>query len=440
MRAYFETIAGELGRLVKGSEVYLANFRAERSDFVRFNRSAVRQPGSVLDIWLALDLIEGRRHAEGQIGLSGAFPDDRARLARIVEELREARAGQEEDPHLLYSTLGRSHFRRIEGALPDPAHAVGAVLNAGDGRDLVGIYAAGEVHTGFASSFGALLFDTAESFNLDWSFFVTGDKAVKSAYAGFRWNEADFLAAAQEAAGKIEALKRPVKTVPPGEYRCYLAPAAVNELMGMLSWGGFGLAAHKTRATVFLRMIEAGEKLSPLVTICENTKDGAAPGFQREGFLKPGKVTLIERGEYRDCLISPRSAAEYGAETNGANGRETPQALDMAGGTLAEADALAALGTGIYVSNLWYLNFSDRSAGRLTGMTRFASFWVEDGAIAAPLSVMRFDDTIYRIFGSNLLGLTKERRFLLDPLTYEGRSSESALVPGALVEGLRFTL
>lgn len=42
-------------------------------------------------------------------------------------------------------------------------------------------------------------------------------------------------------------------------------------------------------------------------------------------------------------------------------------------------------------TQLWYLNFSDRPGGRITGMTRFASFWVEDGRIVAPLNVMRFD-------------------------------------------------
>ena len=40
---------------------------------------------------------------------------------------------------------------------------------------------------------------------------------------------------------------------------------------------------------------------------------------------------------------------------------------------------LRTLDTGLYIGNLWYLNFSDRSACRLTGMTRFASFWVEGG-------------------------------------------------------------
>ena len=112
----------------------------------------------------------------------------------------------------------------------------------------------------------------------------------------------------------------------------------------------------------------------------------------------------------------------------------------MAAGELPEADVLKALGTGIYVSNLWYLNFSDRSAGRLTGMTRFATFWVENGELVAPLNVMRFDDTIYRMLGAHLEALTVERSLLLDPGTYESRNLESARLPGALLSAMRFTL
>jgi hypothetical protein len=53
---------------------------------------------------------------------------------------------------------------------------------------------------------------------------------------------------------------------------------------------------------------------------------------------------------------------------------------------------------------------------------------------------MRFDDTIYRMLGENLLALTREREFLLDPSTYGERSTASARLPGALLRGLRFTL
>lgn len=163
----------------------------------------------------------------------------------------------------------------------------------------------------------------------------------------------------------------------------------------------------------------------------EATAEGACPAFGREGFVRPPRVELVREGRYRDCLVSPRSGVEYGVANNGANGGETPMALDMAPGGLPEAGALKALGTGVYVSNLWYCNFSDRSAGRLTGMTRFASFWVEDGELVAPLNVMRFDDTIYRMLGENLIDLTEERAYILDNSTYDGRSSESMHVPGA---------
>jgi predicted Zn-dependent protease len=101
---------------------------------------------------------------------------------------------------------------------------------------------------------------------------------------------------------------------------------------------------------------------------------------------------------------------------------------------------LPRLDTGVYINNLWYLNYSDRSACRITGMTRFATFWVEGGMVQAPLSVMRFDESIYRMFGDYLLGLTAERDFILDPSTYNERSTGSSHLPGALVEGLNFTL
>ena len=73
-------------------------------------------------------------------------------------------------------------------------------------------------------------------------------------------------------------------------------------------------------------------------------------------------------------------------------------------------------------------------------MTRFATFWVDGGEIQAPLNVMRFDETVYRLFGSNLVALTSEREFMLDPSTYGSRSTFSARVPGALLEDFALTL
>ncbi len=440
MQDYFYSLADGIEARLEGGEVVTCSFAAEESDFVRFNRSAVRQAGSVAQRVLTVDLIEGARHALGTLSLAGVPETDRARLSALIGDLREARRQLPEDPFLLYNTSPRSTERRRENELPEPEQVVDEIHRAGRGRDLVGVYAGGAIHAGFASSLGQRNWYESYSFNLDWSFFHAADKAVKASYAGLHWRREDLERRIESAAEQVSVLSRPTRSIRPGRYRVFLAPAALYEIVGMLSWGGFGLRAHRTKTTPLLRMIQEGATLHPSVRVLENTGDGIAPDFQEAGFPRPASVTLIEGGRYRDCLVSPRSAREYGSPTNGASASEVPQSIDVGGGEMAMSSVLSELGTGIYAGNLWYLNFSDRSACRTTGMTRFATFWVEDGVIQAPLGAMRFDETVYRMLGDKLVGLTAEREMILDPGTYFQRAVESARLPGAMVDDFTFTL
>ena len=263
---------------------------------------------------------------------------------------------------------------------------------------------------------------------------------MKASYAGVRWEAGEFGRKVDAAAEQLAVQVRPARTIPPGRYRVYLAPAALYEIVGLLSWGGFGLRAHRTKTTPLLKMIEDGVTMHSSVSMLENTRGGIAPDFQEAGFIRPNQVTLIEKGVYHDCLVSPRAALEYGTKTNGASADEAPLSLEFRSGDVTIEDVLPTLDRGIYVNNLWYLNFSDRAACRITGLTRFATFWVEDGAIQAPLSVMRFDETLFRMLGENLIGLTSERSTLFDSGSYFERSIESARLPGALVDDFKLTL
>ena len=440
MHEYFYTLADAITALLKGDEIYTCTFRGEDSDFVRFNQSAVRQAGTVTQRFLNLDLIRGQRHAAADVALSGDLEEDRTRLTQTVAELREQLPYLPEDPYLLYATEVQSSVHEGENALPDSASAVAAVLDAGRGRDLVGFYAAGGIYAGFANAFGQRNWFASYNFNCDWSFYYQADKAVKTAYAGFVWKPDEFAHKVATAAEQLEQLRQAPRTIPPGHYRVYLAPAALDDILHTLAWGGFGLKDHRTKQTTLLKMVEEGACLHPAVTLCENTRDGVAPNFQGAGFIKPDQVTLIEAGTFRHCLVSPRSAKEYGVLTNGASNGETPQSLDMAAGDIPHQEVLQRLDTGVYINNVWYLNYSDRSACRMTGMTRFATFWVEHGAIQAPLNVMRFDESIYRLLGERLLGLTTERELPLSTSTYHQRSTGSSRIPGALVDDCHFTL
>lgn len=440
MQSYFNDIAAHLESLLTGDEVFTCMYNGEDSDFIRFNQGKVRQAGSVAQRGVDIDLIEGARHAGASIVLSGDLAEDRVRLERTVKDLRAQRAELPEDPYLLYATEPQSTERREPSQLPDAEAALGAIQSAAADRDLVGLYAAGGIHVGFANSLGQRNWFSTHSYNFDWSFYHAKDKAVKSGYAGFTWDPARFQTKVDQAVRKLDVLQRKPKNVDRGHYRVYLTPDALKEMVDMLCWGGFGLKAMRTKQSPLLKLAEGEVSMHEGVSITEDTVDGAAPNFQSAGFLRPERVELIQGGAYGSALVSPRSAKEYGVETNGAADGETPESLDMQPGTLPDDEVLGALGTGLYVGNLHYLNWSDRMSCKTTGMTRFATFWVEDGEVVAPVDVMRFDESMYRVLGSNLTRLTQERDWLLSSDTYFRRSTSSARLPGALVEDFAFTL
>lgn len=439
MQTYFHTLADYTTALAKAGEIILLWFSAEESDFVRFNKNAVRQAGSVKQAEIDITLIVGRRHTQISLSLSGHTDGDRAEIKAVVEKLRSNLPDLPEDPYLLYNTIPQSTEYIAQSSLPADEQIIDGVLRAGEGTDLVGFFASGPLCRGFANSLGQRNWHRADNFNFEWCLYHAADKAVKSSYADYIWN-ADTLARKMHfAKEQLALLSSPPLSLAPGAYRAYVAPAALNEIVSLLNWGGFGLKSHRTKQSPLQKMLESGLSLNPDINIRENIQTGAAPGFQQEGFIKTN-VPLITKGKIDSPLVSPRSAREYDVATNGANAQESAESLDFAGGALAHNSILKTLDTGIFIGNLWYLNFSDRMACRMTGMTRFATFWVEKGQIKAPLNVMRFDDSAFRIFGENLLGLTQDCELILDSGTYGQRATTSARLPGVLVKDFLLTL
>jgi predicted Zn-dependent protease len=440
MECYFGEVVALLDRSLAAGEVYTCRFDAEVSDFVRLNRGKVRQPGTVTQRYLRVHLINGRRHAEHCLTVSGDLARDRDAIAAALVTLRSTLAALPEDPHLDYATENHSSQVVRSAPLPHAEQIIDEVLDTATGLDLVGIYAAGPICRGFANSLGQRNWHEVSSFSLQWSLYQRTDKAVKTAYSGFEWRGSEFAAKMAGARERLALLAAPSRSLAPGRYRAYLTPSAMEEIAGMLCWGGFSGRALATRQSCLFRLQDGDAALDPGVAFEENTADGIAPAFQDDGFTRPSSVPLVSHGRLVGSLVSPRTAREFALPANGANASEAPESLDMAPGELATADALAMLDTGLYVGNLWYLNFSDRPACRLTGMTRFASFWVEGGKIVAPVDVMRFDDSVFRLFGEQLVALTAERELVVSSDTYRARNVSSMRLPGAVVRDMAFTL
>src|SRR5438105_4257002 len=166
MQDRFVHLADGVAARMRGSEGFLARYAGEKSRFVRFNRAAIRQAGTVEQRYLALELFDGRRHASQTLSLTGNVEDE-ARIDAAVSELREILARAPEDPHFLVNTSVQSTMRETPDHLPPDDAAVTAILENAAGADFVGFYAAGPVHRGFANSFGQRNWSTVHSFSLD---------------------------------------------------------------------------------------------------------------------------------------------------------------------------------------------------------------------------------------------------------------------------------
>jgi len=441
-RPAFEALADATCRTdgAEGLDRVSLSLAAESSDFLRFNRSALRQATHVAQAYATLAVVRGARRAEATLALCGDATRDIAQLRAERRRLAADLDAISDDPWLLLPATPSASERDDRGHLPAPAAVIDAVRRHAAGHDLVGFLASGPVLRAYADSLGSRHWHRVENFHFDWCLYQRADKAVKTAYAGTHWDEARFEARLAEAEARAELLKRPARALAPGAYRTAFAPAAMHELLATLCWGGFGLKARRTGVSSLMALAHGDAALHPSVRLAEATAHGMAPAFTTDGFVKPAEVLLVDGGQAAGTLNSPRSAREYGLVANGATDAETPESLALAPGHLPADRLLETLGTGLYVSDLWYLNYSDRQACRMTGMTRFACFWVEDGRLVAPLDVMRFDDSFLRMFGEGLVGLTDRAELIPDGDSYQSRRLASKTTPAAIVEGWRLTL
>lgn len=439
MESYFNDLARAVDNALVAGERHATWFSAEDSDFVRMNRGKVRQPGTVSQRFIDIRLIRGMRHASHSLSLSGDRELDSRAIGMAVARLRDVLPQLADDPHLLLPTTVASSRTMRGAALPPSEAIVAKMLDAAAGLDLVGLAAMGPVYRGFANSEGQRNWHVVTTFNLQWSLYHRADKAVKASYSDVAWSDAALDERMRASIEQFRLISAPPKALEPGKYRAYLAPAAMQEIVELLAWGGFSARGLETQQSALSRM-RVDARLDPRVQITEDYAAGVAPPFQAEGFARPASVPLVADGRLAGALVSPRTAREFGLDANGANSAESPEALAIGGGTIAAHDALAALDTGLAVGNLWYLNYSDRPACRMTGMTRFATFWVQGGKVVAPVDVLRFDDTLFRMLGDNLEALTAERELLLSSSTYGSRTLTSATLPGALVAEMNFTL
>ena len=440
MKKVFNSISDSLFKELKSGEDVILSFSGENSQFIRFNNGSVRQTGMVDDADIELKFISNNRICGGGFTISGDMEIDLARGKHEIERMRHETNELPEDPFLvLPKNLGSSNVVKEASGLKFE-DSIDAILPAMSGTDFVGILANGKMFRGNANSKGQNHWFETDTYSLDYSLVTSTHQMVKGSFSGSDWNQEEYESYVKRSKEKLSLMERKPIKIKTGDYRTWFESAAVSDFLGMFSWNGISEASLRQGCSGFGKMRHNDTRLSPKFSVIEDFSPGYCPKFNSDGEVAPDELALIEAGQLKNTLISSRSAKEYGLESNYAENGEFLRSPRMATGNLNQDDVVKKLDKGLFLSNIHYLNWSDNPGGRITGLTRYACFWVEGGEIVAPMETMRFDDSFYRFFGDQLSEV--EDRLYSNPEvgTYGGRSLGATACPGILVNSFSLTL
>jgi len=440
MEQSFNNLSQTLLNSLKEGEHLKISINGEQSQFIRFSQSKVRQSGLVDDASISITLIHDKRNCCGSFTLSGNSNKDEISAITELNRLREEVATLPKDPFIVIPQDTGSSREEYQGSLLSEKDAVAALSPSMEGVDVTGIWASGRIFTGNANSAGQKHWFSTDTFSLDYSLITSDEKMVKSTFAGSKWDQTEYDKYMADSITKLKMMEKNPKKINPGSYRTYIAPAGVADIIDMFSWGGIGEASIQQGDSALCKMRQNNEKISSCFTLSEDFTSGLVPRFNGNGELAPEKLDLILSGNLENTLVSSRTAKEYNVSSNFASEGESLRSPAVAPGDLNEGDVVKSLDTGIYLSNLHYLNWSDRPGGRITGMTRYACFWVENGEVVAPIENMRFDDNIYNFFGNNLEAVTDRAHLNPSMSTYNGREFGGVTCPGILLKSFELTL
>ncbi len=411
------------------------------SALTRFAGNRIHQNVAESDTQLTIRAVLGKRTG---VAATNVLDDDS--LARCAAAAVEAARHAPEDPDFPglpggeagtlpgRDSTGVRAFdagRRAEAAaaIIAPSAAAGLVAAGTVARNLYTLAVANTLGVSRATEAGdvrATVLPMGESGGNGWASWLGADTA------GF-----DAAALGERAAG-IAARAASPGTLDPGTYTVVLAPEAVSDILDFMGYLGFGAKSFAEQGS-FLAGHLGDQLVDPRISITDDAlgADTIGLGIDFEGQLRQ-PVPLIERGVARGYVTDSYFAAKLGVPNTG-HALPSPNPygplplnLVMDAGDTTEAEMIASVERGVYVTRFHYVNVEDPMKLVLTGMTRDGTFMIENGRLTRPLKNLRF--TQGALDALSHVGAIGSERVLIGP--GEGGAT---LVPALLLEKWAFT-
>ncbi|MDX6264603.1 MAG: PmbA protein, partial [Kribbellaceae bacterium] len=241
----------------------------------------------------------------------------------------------------------------------------------------------------------------------------------------------------EEIPGRLRAALVPLPTADArhGTCRVLLKPQAANALIATYGYAALGANAYATgRSGLSGRL---GQRVaSELITLLDDggDPDGLPSGFDAEGNVRR-RTTLIDSGVLTGLVSDRRRAGLTGGVPTGHavpdgwrfGGDPVPSHLLLAAGESTEDELLAECGSGLVVNRLDYLRVLHPKDALVTGTTRDATYWAEDGKLVAWHPQLRFTFRMADVLNAVLaVGSVRER--------CDQTFMDSIVVPSLLIE------
>ncbi len=441
----FHDISSQVFSFLENNEQLTIYLEGENSQYFRFNDSKLRQSGIIEDYAVTISLFSGKKSLQSATTVSSDIESSVINLKNEIQALRDPLSLIPENEFTSFP----DNFESIEmiksGQLPDRNEILETLMDVITKDYLTGVWTSGKIFRACSTSEGTNHWFEKDSFIFDFSLIDEKENMVKVLFPGNDWDKDRFTAAFQEASSKLKLMNKPKIELKPGKYRVWFEPNAVADFVDMFNWNGVSESAFRNGSSCLLKMRSSDQKLSNLFSLKESFSSQATASFNSRGEVS-NDVSIIHKGEIMNTLVNSKTALEYNMvsnfaeESNSWGMGEYMRSPLMESGDIENDECLEKLGTGIFISNIHYLNWSDTLGGRITGLTRYACYWVENGKMVAPIKTMRFDDSFYNFFGSNLEGVGKEISARPVIETYDGRNPGETTCPGILVNDFELTL
>lgn len=394
----------------------------------RYAVNRITTAGEVQNARAAITARFGRREA----AVSTNRFDDASLRDAVAKAERLARLAPE-DPEIM-PELAPQNYRDVTGyvestASLEPADRTAVAAHAIERareRDLV---AAGflEVDAGagaVANSNGLFAYHPSTAVDYTITARTADGRGSGWAMGGHRdWSRLDVEWIHARAMMKAVRSREP-RPLEPGTYPAILEPAAVDDMIGLLSRSLDARRAHEGRSA-FARPDGAtavGERiLDPAITLRSDPVGLGSSPFMNDGLpLTP--VTWVQNGVLRQL-----SYDRYWADRRGAEPTGYPGSLRMEGGPRSLEELIANTERAVLVTRMWYIRSVDPRTILYTGLTRDGTFWVENGEIQYPVNNFRWNESPLTAFSE------------VTALSRPVRVSASREVPAALLPAFHFS-